>query len=112
MRTLAVFIALQLLPFVAHADGSGMYLCSSPIVANDLWTRFLDPQAIGQDKRSLKQLAAQKRCRFVQSSQLKPIDYALGQVLLSDGKGRGWAATQYYVLYSNQNGSSPPNPMQ
>jgi hypothetical protein len=80
-----------------------MYLCPSALVANAFWAGFGEAQA-GGDKTSLKALAASKRCPFIQSNQLKPMDYALGQILLSDGKRRGWTATQYYVLYSDQKG--------
>lgn len=86
-----------------------MYLCPSAIVANALWAGFWEARATGADKSSLKEIAARKRCPFIQSDQLKPMDYALGQILLSDGKRGGWAATQYYVLYFNQTGPAPPN---
>lgn len=81
-----------------------MYLCPSALAANALWAAFGEAQAADADKASLKALAAQKRCPFVPSDQLRPIDYALGQILLSDGKRRGWAATQYYLFYSDQKG--------
>ena len=81
-----------------------MYLCPSALVANALWTGFGEALATGEDKASLKAIAARKRCPFVPSDQLKPTDYALGQILLSDGKRSGWAATQYYLLYSDQKG--------
>jgi hypothetical protein len=86
-----------------------MYLCPSAIIANALWTSFGEAQAIGADKSRLKEIAARKQCPFIQSGELKPMDYALGQILLSDGKRRGWAATQYYVLYFDQTGPRPPN---
>lgn len=102
-------IALVLSAQAASAASSGMYLCPSAIVANALWAGFGEAQAIGGDKSSLKEIAARKRCPFIQSNQLKPTDYALGQIRLSDGKRGGWAATQYYVLYFNQNGLWPPD---
>ena len=86
-----------------------MYLCRSAIIANALWAGFGEAQAIGADKTSLKEIAASKRCPFIQSDRLKPMDYALGQILLSDGKRSGWAATQYYVLYFDQQGPSASN---
>ena len=108
-RTFVAVIALALSASAASADSGGMYLCPSAIIANALWAGFGEAQATGADKSSLREIAARRRCPFIQSDQLKPKDYALGQLMLSDGKRGGWAATQYYVLYFNQNGPRPPN---
>ena len=79
-----------------------MYLCRSALIAHALWTSFWEAQANGADKSALKDIAARKKCPFIQSDRLKPTDYALGQILLSDGKRGGWAATQYYARYFNK----------
>jgi hypothetical protein len=79
-----------------------MYLCRSAMIAHALWAGFGEAQARPGATSALKEIAARKACPFIRSDQLKPMDYALGQILLSDGKRRGWAATQYYALYFNR----------
>jgi hypothetical protein len=79
-----------------------MYLCGSASVAHALWAGFWEAWVGGAKKSALKEIAVRKQCRFIKSARLKPTDYALGQILLSDGKRSGWAATQYYALYINE----------
>ena len=84
-----------------------MYLCRSAIVAQALWAGFWEARANGGDESALKEIAVRMQCRFVRSDRLKPMDYALGQILLTDGKRSGWAATQYYALYVTRAGPPP-----
>mgnify|MGYP006951287492 CR=1 FL=1 len=81
-----------------------MYLCRSAMVAHVLWSGFWEAWVTGAKKSALKDHAVRHRCPFITSDRLKPTDYALGQILLSDGNRSGWAATQYYALYIDQTG--------
>jgi hypothetical protein len=103
VRVLTVLIIVSLATSARAAD-EGMYLCRSPVVANDLWTGLLTTQQTGVrvDQAILQQFAAKNECPFVPSGGLKPKDYVAGELLMTDGKIKGWAAPQYYILYVNK----------
>lgn len=81
-----------------------MFLCRSPVVANDFWT---DPnQAAGAGVKLnmviARNIAQKNGCPFVSSSNLKPVDFTAGQMAITDGKVKGWAAPQLYIMYVNR----------
>lgn len=81
-----------------------MFLCRSQVVVNDFWTDL--NQAAGAGVKLNMEIAptiAQKNgCPFVPSSSLKPIDFVAGQMVITDGKVKGWAAPQLYIVYVNR----------
>jgi hypothetical protein len=103
MRRLSL-VALLLLPALETIAGeSGMFLCRSPVVANDFWNALLAAQQTGVsvNKEIATGIAQKNDCPFVASNKLKPIDFVAGQLAITDGKIKGWAAPQLYILYAN-----------
>lgn len=88
----------------SFANGAGMFLCRSPVVANDFWTDL--NQAAGAGVRLnmeiARNIAEKNGCPFVSSSNLKPVDFVAGQMAITDGKVKGWAAPQLYIMYVNR----------
>lgn len=48
-----------------------------------------------------KGIATKNGCPFVASAMLKPVDFVAGQMAITDGKVKGWAAPQLYIMYVN-----------
>jgi hypothetical protein len=91
----------------AHAAEPGMFLCRSPVVANDFWTDLNTAQQTGikLNMELAGSIAQKNACPFVASPRLKPIDFVAGQLAITDGKIKGWAAPQLYIIYANRPGS-------
>ena len=49
-----------------------------------------------------RNIAQKNGCSFVSSSSLKPVDFTAGQMAITDGKVKGWAAPQLYIMYVNR----------
>lgn len=49
-------------------------------------------------------IAQKNGCPFAPSANLKPIDFVVGQFAITDGKIKGWAAPQLYILDVNRSG--------
>jgi hypothetical protein len=81
----------------------GMFLCPSPVIANDLWRDVVDVGSKGLRVTfpMLEKLAARNRCEFAASSSLKPIKFVAAQFRLRDGAADGWAHPDYYIRYVN-----------
>lgn len=104
--SLRILLPLLLLCFAtaqAFANGAGMFLCRSPVVANDFWNALNQVAGAGVNlsKEVAKGIAAKNDCPFVASTALKPVDFVAGQMAITDGKNKGWAAPQLYILYVN-----------
>ncbi|WP_315765633.1 hypothetical protein [Bradyrhizobium sp. SZCCHNS2005] len=101
--------SLYLLPCLALLFSSGalaepgMFLCRSPVVANDFWTDLNQAAGAGVklNMEIANGIAAKNGCPFVPSTNLKPIDFVAGQMAITDGKVKGWAAPQLYIMYVN-----------
>lgn len=98
-----VSIALTLSAEAAEANGTGMFLCRSPVVANDFWSAITTAQGTGLklSREMVASIAANNGYPFVASSHLKPIDLVAGQLAITDGKVKGWSAPQLYIHYVN-----------
>lgn len=90
-------------PAAAVGEIRGMFLCPSPVTANDLWRDVVDVGSKGLRVTfpMLEKLAARNRCEFAASSNLKPIKFVAGQFRLRDGAADGWAHPDYYIRYVN-----------
>jgi hypothetical protein len=90
----------------ALAADVGMFLCRSPVVANDFWNDLLTASQTGiaVNREMAASIARKNQCQFVASERLKPIDFVAGQLAMTDGHIKGWAAPQLYIIYMN-----PPN---
>ncbi|MCS3453893.1 hypothetical protein [Bradyrhizobium elkanii] len=88
----------------SFADGAGMFLCRSPVVANDFWTDLNQAAGAGVKLNMdiARNIAQKNGCSFVSSSSLKPVDFTAGQMAITDGKVKGWAAPQLYIMYVNR----------
>jgi hypothetical protein len=86
------------------ANGAGMFLCRSPVVANDFWTDLNQAAGAGVKLNMdiARNIAQKNGCPFVPSPNLKPIDFVAGQMAITDGKVKGWAAPQLYIMYVNR----------
>ena len=104
MRLLAVLFASIILISTAHATGTGMYLCRSPVVAGDYWNDLTTAGGTGLQFTDaiVASIAAKNGCAFAGSSKLKPINYVAGMFEMTDGHFKGWAAPQPYILYINR----------
>jgi hypothetical protein len=87
----------------ARAAEPGMFLCRSPVVANDFWTDLNTAKQTGIELNMelAGSIARKNACPFVASPHLKPIDFVAGQLAITDGKIKGWAAPQLYIMYVN-----------
>lgn len=85
------FVALSLIANRAVANDGGMFLCRSPVIANDLWNDITTAQQTGLklNKEMVASIATKNDCRFVASDHLKPIDFVAGQLAITDGKVKG-----------------------
>jgi hypothetical protein len=87
------------------ADDGGLFLCRSPMVANDFYSDLLAAQRIGieMDMRTWANIGKKHECPFVQSPDLKPVDVVAGQLAFALPNGtRGFAAPQVYTAYVNR----------
>jgi hypothetical protein len=109
MRRLAALLAGNLLwiATAAQATEPGMFLCRSPVVANDFWTDLNQAAGAGVklNMEITGSIAQKNGCPFVPSTNLKPIDFVAGQFAITDGKIKGWAAPQLYIMYVNRAGN-------
>ncbi|MFZ2157348.1 MAG: hypothetical protein WAV72_14680 [Bradyrhizobium sp.] len=46
-------------------------------------------------------IAQKNGCPFVPSPNLRPVDFVAGQMAITDGKIKGWAAPQLYIMHVN-----------
>lgn len=81
-----------------------MFLCRPPVVANDFWT-ITRLAGVKLNMEIARTIAQKNGCPFVPSTNLKPIDFVAGQIAITDGNVKGWAAPQLYIMYVNR----PPN---
>lgn len=83
-----------------------MFLCRSPVVANDFWTDLNQAAGAGVklNMNLARNIAQKNGCPFVSSSNLKPVDFTARQMAITDGKVKGWAAPQLYIMYVNRLG--------
>jgi hypothetical protein len=104
MKRTALALAIVLWPELASASDSGMFLCRSPVVANDFWNDIMSAQQLGikLSKEQLSALAGKNACPFIASSTLKPVDFVAGQLAITDGRIKGWASPQLYILCVNR----------
>jgi hypothetical protein len=88
----------------AYGAEPGMFLCRSPVVANDFWTDLNQAAGAGVklNMEIARTIAQKNACPFVPSADLKPIDFVAGQMAITDGKVKGWAAPQLYIMYVNR----------
>lgn len=100
---IATGVALSLGVGVAQAASNGTWLCSSPVIANNLWTDISAVHETGVQltKSMIDSMAAKNGCRFVASQNLKPVNFVAGQFLLVDGNAKGWASPFLYIWYVN-----------
>jgi hypothetical protein len=70
----------------------------------DFWNDLVTAQQTGiKLNMELAGSVAQKNgCPFVPSANLKPIDFVAGQFAITDGKIKGWASPQLYIMYVNR----------
>jgi hypothetical protein len=47
-------------------------------------------------------VAQKNGCPFVLSLNLKPVDFVAGQMAITDGKIKGWASPQLYIMHINR----------
>lgn len=80
-----------------------MFLCRSPIIANNLWGDIIEVKEKGiQPTFAIVQALANKNaCPFAQSDTLKPVKFVAGQLQMYDGKLSGWVHPDYYIFYVN-----------
>jgi hypothetical protein len=96
--------AALLVSTATHGAEPGMFLCRSPVVANDFWTD-LNQAAVAGVKLNMEiaiGIAQKNGCPFVPSPNLKPVDFVAEQMAITDGKIKGWAAPQLYIMYVNR----------
>ncbi|QQO20234.1 hypothetical protein JJB98_10060 [Bradyrhizobium diazoefficiens] len=88
----------------AKAAEKGMYLCRSPVVANDYWNAVNVASGTGLrlTQANVADIAASNGCVFAASPNLKPVNFVAGMFEMTDGKLRGWASPQAYILYVNR----------
>jgi hypothetical protein len=98
-----IAVAFALMASRAEANGTGMYLCRSPVIASMLWGDMLQIGETGVPVTAemTRSLAAKYECRFVTSQSLKPIDFVAGHLLITDGSVKGWAEPHLYIHYVN-----------
>jgi len=94
-------------PFPANANGDGMFLCRSPVVANDFWSDLnsVSQAGVHLHRDIASEIAKKHQCVFTGGTNLKPIDFVAGELAITDGKTKGWADPHLYIMYVN----SPSN---
>lgn len=97
-------ILISLSPLGARAQQRGMFLCASPLIANNFWGDLISAHNLGINLTYAiaSQIAAKDQCTRVDSDNLKAVRAGWGGMLaLTNGRFTGWANPQYYVLYTN-----------
>jgi hypothetical protein len=105
MRTIvASALAIGLATTARAEDQTGMFLCQSPMNAVSFWDGLIAIRSLGTvpTRKQMEGIARKWKCAFVASGSIKPIQYAVGTLLLTDGRVRGYAAPDYYIAYLNQ----------
>jgi hypothetical protein len=107
MRAAGLGVLLLLASTPALAAGNGMYLCPTPASANYFWQDTVQAHSLNLPitKDALKRFGEKERCELIVSPDLKPIDFGYNQLLITDGKVKGWAEPHNYIRYVN--GSDP-----
>lgn len=97
-----VFLALTAQSIAAN---SGMFLCGSPLIAQNFWNDLLTAQTTGVhiNRQIMENVADSHKCKFLASDNLKPIDFVWGQLAITDGHTKGWADPHLYIFYVNRN---------
>lgn len=104
----AILFAVLSAPHQAQAQiypaANGMFLCPSPVTANDFWTDVNRAASTGVKLTHAVgvEIATRNGCHFVQSKGLKPVRYVAGELGISDGSGLGWTAPELYIVYINE----------
>lgn len=89
-----------------------MYLCRSPVIAGNLWSDIMGARQLNLPITGdvLKRLADKNECRLILSTNLKPIDFVAGALLITDGSSKGWAEPHLYILYINGTNAKNSSP--
>jgi hypothetical protein len=84
-----------------------MFLCRSPVVANDFWNGLISAQQTGVNinREIAASIAAKNQCSFVASEILRPVDFVAGMMAITDGRIKGWAEPHLYIMYVNRPGA-------
>ncbi len=93
------------LPLAGRAAESGMFLCPSPVIANDYWTDLTTALNLGFKFtwQTMGTIARKDGCSFVAGDDLRPIGSGwAGMLDITDGHIHGWAVPQLYVSYVNR----------
>lgn len=87
-----------------YAADAGMFLCRSPVVANDFWSALLAAQQSGitVNRAIARSIAEKNQCQFLASKNLKPVDFVAGELAITDGTVKGWADPHLYIIYINR----------
>lgn len=109
MRHILLMVALVPMAVFAASvgagaqQGRGMFLCGSPVIANNLWNDIIDVRRKGIDPTFaiVQSLAKNNDCPFAASATLKPVKFVAGQFQMNDGKSSGWVHPDYYIFYVN-----------
>lgn len=93
----------------AAATEPGMFLCPSPVIANDFWNEVLliaKSGAVQMTREIGARIAVKHGCTFVAGERLKPVDFVAGQLAIAYGGGeKGWASPFVYIDYVNRPGA-------
>jgi hypothetical protein len=102
LRFLLASLVLCCLPANSYADGAGMFLCRSPVVTNDFWTDLNQAAGAGVklNMEIARNIAQKNACPFVCSTQADRL--RRGPIGVTDGKIKGWAAPQLYIMYDSR----------
>ncbi len=82
-----------------------MFLCPSPVIANDYWTDLTTALNLGFKFtwQTMGTIARKDGCSFVAGDDLRPIGSGwAGMLDITDGHIHGWAVPQLYVSYVNR----------
>lgn len=113
---LLTFLVSSVCSAQTTSTGRGMYVCVSPVVAHDFWESVITTHKNGVKitREVFSQLAKGQKvnggqgCTWLGSASLKAVSYMPnqgcgygGMLLVTDGKQKGWAVTEYYIRYEN-----------
>ena len=103
MKSLLAFLLLATCESAAQAAEPGMFLCPSPVIANDFYSALLTVQSAGVhvDRDVEATVALKNRCQFVASVRLRPINCVSQELLITDGTISGWASPYLFIIYAN-----------
>ena len=104
--TYVALAAIWVLIACGRSDAAerGMYLCRSPVFANDFWGDLVGVHQAGVQMNSeiVASVARKHGCGLVQSSDLRPIKFVAGMFEITDGISSGFSSADYYIIYANQ----------